>query len=84
MSKPALDIALDELERVTKEWSDAHDRFERVIKEWRAAELVSKDFQMMLGRIVYRHGKGLLIDKQISQARDLILRKGTLSVLRDE
>jgi hypothetical protein len=69
-AKNALDCSLDELERITK--------------EWRAAELVSKDFQMMLGRIVYRYGKGLSIEKQITQARDLISRKGTLSPLRGE
>lgn len=68
--KKALDITLDELERVTA--------------EWRKSELISKDFQIMLGRICRRHDLGLPItNRHIKQAMDLIRRKGTLSLLRD-
>jgi hypothetical protein len=64
----ALGAALDELERVTA--------------LWREAELTSKDFQMTLGRLCYRYGRDLSIDRHVDQARDLLRRKGTLSPLR--
>ncbi len=66
----SLDAALDELERV--------------VAAWRSSDITSQSFQMMLGRVCYRAKKGLPMEKTFEQARDLIQRSGTLSVLRDE
>jgi hypothetical protein len=44
----------------------------------------SRDFQMMLARLISRHSKGLDITETMEGARDLLRRKGTLSPLREE
>lgn len=43
-----------------------------------------RDFELMLARIIHRHGKGLDITDTIAGARDLLARKGSLSPLREE
>jgi len=63
---------------------EALDELERVVAEWNAAHVRSENFQMMLGRLCYRGKKGLPLEKTFEQARDLIARTGTLSVLRDD
>lgn len=65
----ALDVALNELDRVTVEWREAAKR--------------AKDFEMMLARICYRFKRRLSVDDAIVEATDLLKRKGTASPLRE-
>lgn len=48
------------------------------------AEKDSRTFQLMLVQLIYRHSKGLPLDKHMERAAELIRRKGTLSPLRNQ
>ena len=60
-----------------------HPQAPNTLSEVEEAPSGGRDFELMLARIIHRHGKGLDLSETVAGARDLLARKGSLSPLRE-